>query len=169
MHENEDENEDATMTVVRLAEERDAAEIALIHRTSRTETMPYLPPSTRSHEQVTVWVRDVVMRQGPTWVAERGGRILGFAAVDGDLLAHLYLRPEVLRQGVGTLLLDEVKRHRPDGVSLYVFQQNTRARAFYQRHGFTVVATGDGSGNMEKLPDLTLRWSPEAVASPLQG
>ena len=70
-------------------------------------------------------------------------------------------RPDVRRQGIGTLLLDEVKRHSPHGVSLYVFQQNTDARAFYERHGFTVFDTSDGDRNMENLPDMTLRWTPD--------
>ena len=74
-----------------------------------------------------------------------------------------YLRPDVRRQGIGTLLLDEVRRHSPDGVSLHVFQQNTDARAFYERHGFTVVDTSDGDRNMENLPDMTLRWTPDSA------
>ncbi|MER6373310.1 MULTISPECIES: GNAT family N-acetyltransferase [Streptomyces] len=63
------------------------------------------------------------------------------------------------RQGIGTLLLDEVRRHSPGGVSLHVFEQNTDARAFYERHGSTVLDTSDGRRNMENLPDLTLRWT----------
>ena len=62
-----------------------------------------------------------------------------------------------------TLLLDEVRRHSPDGVSLHVFQQNTEARAFYGRHGFAVVDTSDGDRNMENLPDMTLRWTPHSA------
>ena len=58
------------------------------------------------------------------------------------------------------LLLNTVKRHSPEGVSLHVFQQNTDARAFYERHGFTVLDTSDGRRNMENLPDMTLRWAP---------
>jgi ribosomal protein S18 acetylase RimI-like enzyme len=46
-------------------------------------------------------------------------------------------------------------------VSLHVFQQNTEARAFYERHGFTVFDTSDGDRNMENLPDMTLRWTPD--------
>jgi ribosomal protein S18 acetylase RimI-like enzyme len=137
--------------------------IARIHMTSRLAAMPYLPPQKRSHEQVTQWVRDVLLRQCRTWVAVRDGRIMGYAALDGDLLEHLYLRPEVRRQGIGTLLLDEVRRHSPDGVSLHVFQQNTEARAFYGRHGFAVVDTSDGDRNMENLPDVTLRWTPHSA------
>jgi ribosomal protein S18 acetylase RimI-like enzyme len=145
---------------IRFAEEADAADIARIHMTSRSAAMPYLPPQKRSHEQVTRWVGDVVLTQCRTWVAVRGTEIVGYAALDGDLLEHLYLRPDVRRQGIGTLLLGEVRRYSPDGVSLHVFQQNTGARAFYERHGFTVLDTSDGERNMENLPDMTLRWRP---------
>jgi ribosomal protein S18 acetylase RimI-like enzyme len=150
-------------TRIRFAEEADATAIARIHATSRLVAMPYLPPQKRSHEQVTQWVRDVLLRDCHTWVAVRDAEIVGYAALDGDVLEHLYLRPDVRRQGIGTLLLDEVRRHRPDGVSLHVFQQNTEARAFYQRHGFTVFDTNDGDRNMENLPDMTLRWTPDSA------
>jgi ribosomal protein S18 acetylase RimI-like enzyme len=150
-------------TRIRLADEADAAVIARIHMTSRSASMPYLPPQKRSHEQVTRWVRDVLLRQCRIWVAVRDTEITGYAALDGDLLEHLYLRPDVRRQGIGTLLLDEVRRHSPDGVSLHVFQQNTAARAFYERHGFTVCGISDGERNMEHLPDMTLRWTPDST------
>jgi ribosomal protein S18 acetylase RimI-like enzyme len=146
-------------TRIRLAEEADAAVIARIHMISRAAAMPYLPPQKRSHEQVTRWALDVLLRQCRTWVAVRRAEVMGYAALDGDMLEHLYLRPDARRQGIGTLLLDEVRRHSPDGVSLHVFQQNTDARAFYQRHGFTVFDTSDGDRNMENLPDMTLRWT----------
>lgn len=148
-------------TEIRLADAADAAVIARIHMTSRAATMPYLPPQKRSHDQVTQWVEDVLLKSCRTWVAVREREILGYAAVEGDMLQHLYLRPEVRRQGIGTLLLDQVRRHSPAGVSLHVFQQNTDARAFYELHGFTVLDTSDGHGNMERLPDMTLRWTPD--------
>ncbi|MFI0898825.1 GNAT family N-acetyltransferase [Streptomyces sp. NPDC020983] len=146
--------------VVRAATAEDADAIARVHRDSRAATMPYLPPQKRTHEEVAYWVREIVLAQCRVWVAERGGQVLGYAALDGDMLDALYLRPEVLRQGVGTLLLDEARRHSPGGLSLHVFQQNTGARAFYVRHGFTVLDTNDGERNMEKLPDMTMRWTP---------
>ncbi|WP_327068646.1 GNAT family N-acetyltransferase [Kitasatospora sp. NBC_01302] len=151
---------DDNKITIRPAGPADAAEIATVHMTSRAATMPYLPPQRRTHDQVTRWAEDVLLRECRTWVAVRGAEVLGYAALAGDLLEHLYLRPAVRRQGIGSLLLDEVRRHSPAGVSLHVFEQNTDARAFYERHGFTVVAATDGSGTMEKLPDLTLRWTP---------
>ncbi|GGQ41275.1 N-acetyltransferase family protein [Streptomyces althioticus] len=137
--------------------------IARIHMASRSATMPYLPPQKRGHEQVSRWVRDVVLKRCRTWVAVRRAEIVGYAALDGDMLDHLYLRPDVRRQGIGTLLLDEVRRHSPEGLVLHVFQQNIGARAFYERHGFTVLDISDGSRNMENLPDMTLRWTPSSA------
>jgi ribosomal protein S18 acetylase RimI-like enzyme len=150
-------------TRIRFAEDADADVIACIHMASRLATMPYLPPQERSHEEVTRWIRDVLLRQCRTWVAVRETEIAGYAALDGDMLEDLYLRPDARRQGIGTLLLDEVRRHSPDGVSLHVFQQNTDARAFYESHGFTVFDTNDGDRNMENLPDMTLRWTPDSA------
>ncbi|WIM99806.1 GNAT family N-acetyltransferase [Actinoplanes oblitus] len=147
-------------TQIRFAAEADAGVIARIHVASRSVTMPYLPPQKRNHEQVTRWVRDVLLKQCRTWVAVRDAEITGYAALNGDVLEHLYLRPDVRRQGIGTLLLNEVRRHSPGGVSLHVFQRNTDARAFYECHGFAVLDTSDGDRNMENLPDLTLRWTP---------
>ncbi|MEV5703543.1 GNAT family N-acetyltransferase [Actinoallomurus sp. NPDC052274] len=147
-------------TVIRLANPEDAEPIAAVHIASRAATMPYLPPQKRTLDQVARWVREVVLEECRTSVAVRAGEIVGYAAVRRDLLEDLYLHPDALRQGIGTLLLEEVKRSSPDGVSLHVFQQNTGARAFYEHHGFTIVATSDGSANMEGLPELTLSWSP---------
>ncbi|WP_235215526.1 GNAT family N-acetyltransferase [Phaeacidiphilus oryzae] len=149
---------------IRSATAADAADLARIHLDSRAATMPYLPPQRRTAEEVAAWFGSVVLRTCRVWVAVRAAEssrrldTVGYAAVDGDLLEHLYLRPDVRRQGIGTLLLDAAKRHSPHGLSLHVFQQNTEARAFYTRHGFRTLDTSDGARNMEHLPDMTLRW-----------
>jgi GNAT superfamily N-acetyltransferase len=145
---------------IRPATVADSAAIATIHMLSRQSTMPYLPPQKRNHEQVTQWVKDVLLETCKMWVAEHNGEILGYAALKGDMLEHLYLHPNARRQGIGTLLLNEVKRHSPQGVSLHVFQQNLDARKFYEHHGFVIVDTTDGGRNMENLPDMTMRWTP---------
>lgn len=121
--------------------------------------MPYLPPQIRNHEQVTQWAEEILVKGYRTWVAVRSGKLLGYAALDGNLLEHLYLRPDVRRQGVGTLLLDQVKRNSPGRLVLHIFQLNTDAGEFYRHHGFIVLESTDGSRNMEKLPDQTLEWT----------
>ncbi|MEW9517799.1 GNAT family N-acetyltransferase [Streptomyces tubercidicus] len=147
---------------LRPAHPTDAPVIAAIHQAARRATMPYLPPQRRTHDEVTRWIREIVLPQCHTVVAVRGPELLGYAAVRGDLLEQLYLRPDARRSGIGTRLLAEAQRHRPDGLSLHVFQLNAEARAFYAHHGFRVVATDDGSGNMENLAALTLHWAPAA-------
>ncbi|WP_307811407.1 GNAT family N-acetyltransferase [Streptomyces fildesensis] len=146
---------------IRPADIGDAVVIAEIHLASRAGTMPYLPPQQRSLEEVAWWVENIVLTEGQAWVAvDSYGEVLGYAALEGDMLEQLYLRPEARRRGVGSALLGEVRRNSPDGLSLHVFQANTGARAFYERHGFTVLDTNDGSRNMENLPDMTMRWIP---------
>ena len=147
--------------VVRPAEAADAAAVAQVHITSREVAMPWLPPRTRTVAEVERWVREVVLVESDVWVAvDGGGAVLGYAAVEGEWLEHLYLLPQVRRRGIGSLLLARAKEHRPDRLDLHVFQRNTDAREFYARHGFTVVDLNDGSRNMEHEPDMTLRWTP---------
>lgn len=121
--------------------------------------MPYLPPRRRSDDEVEVWVRDIVLPGSAVWVAEEeDGRVVGYAAVADGVLDALYLLPGVRRRGIGTALLARARAHSPAGLTLFAFQRNTDARAFYERHGFTLVDTNDGSRNMENEPDLSMRW-----------
>ncbi|WP_405722701.1 GNAT family N-acetyltransferase [Streptomyces sp. NBC_01537] len=152
---------DGVADVIRQATAADATAIAHIHSASREATMPYLPPRRRSDDEVRRWVEQVVLKECRVWVAVRDGEVLGYAVLEGaGLLDQLYLLPGARRRGIGTLLLDEVRRHSPGGLSLHVFQANADARAFYERHGFTVTDTNDGSANMENLPQLTYGWKP---------
>ncbi|MFJ2635481.1 GNAT family N-acetyltransferase [Streptomyces sp. NPDC087422] len=149
---------DTPETIVRDAVAADAAAIAHVHVASREVTMPYLPPRKRTDAQVEAWVRDIVLPGSAVWVAEQGGAVVGYASVEDGVLDALYLLAEVRRQGIGSRLLARAKAHSPAGLTLFAFQRNTDARAFYEHHGFTLVDTNDGSRNMEKEPDLSMRW-----------
>lgn len=148
------------MILVRRATRADAAAIGHVHTASRAATLPFLPPRTRSDAEVERWVREVILAEQIVWVAELEGEVVGYAAVAEDWLEHLYLLAEARRQGIGTRLLAAAKAHSPAGLRLYVFQKNTDARAFYTRHGFWEAEATDGSGNMEREPDLRMVWSP---------
>ncbi|GIJ26764.1 histone acetyltransferase [Micromonospora qiuiae] len=145
--------------MIRRAQADDADAITQVFLASRAAAMPYLP---RLHddEQTRAWITYVVLPGCATWVAEspQTGEILGFAALDRDVLEHLYLRPDARRQGIGSALLDEVRRASPGGLSLRVFMRNTDARSFYERHGFRPVDEDDGSRNEEHEPDMTYVW-----------
>ncbi len=83
--------------------------------------------------------------------------MLGFLALDGKDVRALYLAPDARGRGVGRALLGRAKAGR-DRLSLWAFEANPRAVAFYRREGFRVVERTDGSGNEEGLPDLRMVW-----------
>ena len=85
-----------------------------------------------------------------TLVSAEGGEVTGFARIGPvrdpdppgqawDEVYAIYLHPAWWGRGVGSALmvgaLDTVAEDVP-GVSLWVFRDNARARAFYERHGF---------------------------------
>jgi ribosomal protein S18 acetylase RimI-like enzyme len=61
-------------------------------------------------------------------------------------------------QGIGAQLLAAAKEASPQGLWLHVFQRNARARIFYERRGFCIIALRDGSQNEEREPDAVYEW-----------
>ena len=84
----------------------------------------------------------------------------GFLARDGAIVHALYLQPAARRRGQGKRLLDWAKAHSPH-LTLWTFQANTGARAFYAREGFAEVEMTDGARNDEVVPDVRLVWPAE--------
>ncbi|MEU8767720.1 GNAT family N-acetyltransferase [Streptomyces griseus] len=153
---------DARGVRLRPATPKDAEAVTKVFLASRAAAMPYLP-RIHSDEDTLAWITHVVLPTSTgVWVAEEaGGGLLGFAVLaGGGELDHLYLRPDALRRGIGSRLLAEVRGAAEGALTLYVFQRNAAARAFYERHGFTAVAFDDGSRNEENEPDVLYRWVP---------
>ncbi|MGW1407075.1 N-acetyltransferase family protein [Streptomyces sp. NPDC002403] len=145
--------------LLRGATAEDAGPLTRLFLASRADSMPYLP-KVHSDEDTLAWMTHVVLPGTTVRIAETGtGELLGFASLDGTDLEHLYLRPDVRRRGIGTLLLTDVRERAAGELTLYVFQRNTDARAFYERHGFTAVGFDDGSRNEENEPDVRYRWT----------
>jgi GNAT superfamily N-acetyltransferase len=78
---------------------------------------------------------------GGVWLAERDGSAVGFAAagVSRDIpvgwhLYAIYLLAEHHGSGAGQALLDAAIGQDP--ASLWILEDNPRARAFYERNGF---------------------------------
>jgi putative acetyltransferase len=87
------------------------------------------------------------------------GTIIGFNALKNDWLDHLYVAPGWQSCGVGGALLARAQAARPERLLLWVFEENERAQAFYRRAGFIEMERTDGQGNMEKVPDVLMRWT----------
>ncbi|MDR7272162.1 GNAT superfamily N-acetyltransferase [Pelomonas saccharophila] len=94
----------------------------------------------------------------PDWMRHLvvAGERIGYFTVEpreGELrLHHLYLRPQAQGQGLGAWVLDHVKAQGKP-ITLAALRES-RANAFYLRHGFKVVEEQDF--------DIEYRW--EAVA-----
>ena len=84
-------------------------------------------------------------------------RPLGFIALHQNSIDALYIRNDQHGQGYGSTLIQYAQSMRGE-LELWTFQQNTPARRFYAKHGFSKVKFTDGSGNDEGLPDVCLTW-----------
>ncbi len=131
----------------------DAPAIADIHLAARQAAMPYLA---RPHtdDKTRAWFAGCVGdRPAVWWVARHGGRVVGYMRIDGEDLDHLYVHPDSQGLSVGSALLRKALSLSTRRVGLVTFQRNTRARAFYERHGFRAIRYTDGE-NEEREPDV---------------
>ncbi|WP_158550762.1 GNAT family N-acetyltransferase [Geodermatophilus sp. TF02-6] len=130
---------------IRPAVPDDAAAVAAVHaRAGRAAWSSFLG-DVLARPEVALW-RARVAEPG-LLVAERAGRVVGFARADevtGEV-AHLYVDPEAQGRGTGRLLLDRVlDRLRAAGhrrARLRTEERNTGPRRFYEAAGWW--ATGE--------------------------
>jgi len=138
--------------VIRRATQEDVDAIVAIFEPSFA-TLDFLPQLHTHDENLAFFARCVA--EGEAYVLGDG-----FAILNGDMLSHLYVHPRAIGTGIGHALFEHAKSVRPDGLEFWVFQQNERARRFYDAHGATAVEFTDGSGNEEGVPDVRYEWRP---------
>jgi putative acetyltransferase len=143
------------IVTLRAASAADADAIAALFSASR-RVLSFLP-ELHTVEEDKAFIREHVLREHRVTVAERAGRITGFIAEHDGWIEHLYVDPEALGSGVGSVLLADAKS-RNRSLTLWCFADNVRGRAFYERHGFSAVEFTDGSGNEAKAPDVRYHW-----------
>jgi GNAT superfamily N-acetyltransferase len=138
----------------RFAAEVEAATALFI--ASRRAAMPWLRV-VHTDAETAVWMRETVFPHHSVWLAEVDGEIVGLATRDGAWLANLYVKPGRTSRGIGSTLLGKVVTEAAmitPTLRVFTFARNDGARRFYERHGFTLTAQGDGSGNEEREPDV---------------
>lgn len=129
------------LVTIRRAEPDDAQAIWAVHRASvlGLSDQQYTP------EQVAAWVdlapehfRTAMTEQGERFfVAEAAGEVVGFGAVRGDEARAVYVRPDAVRRGIGTRLLDAVEREvRTLGGGTVTCVASLNAVPFYQANGY---------------------------------
>ncbi len=145
--------------MIRAAQPLDAGRIGAI-LSGWVDQTPWMP-RLHSRAEDVAHAADLIDRG---WVRVAAfGRVAGFLARDDRVIHALYLAPEARGQGIGKALVDDAKAQVP-ALTLWTFQNNTRARAFYEREGFAEAARTDGAGNDEGLPDIRYDWHREAEA-----
>jgi GNAT superfamily N-acetyltransferase len=142
--------------VIRRAVTEDVVAIATLFRRS-FGTLTFLPTLHTADEDRVFF--GTVVQDDEVWVWVEDSRVLGFVAVGEVMVDHLYVEPGEHGRGIGTALLARAKERRPQRLQLWTFQQNDRARRFYEHHGFRVVTMTDGSANEERTPDVFYEWS----------
>jgi 8-oxo-dGTP pyrophosphatase MutT (NUDIX family)/GNAT superfamily N-acetyltransferase len=144
---------------IRQANPADSNAIAECYLDSFNQALPGI---VRAHtdDDVRGWIAGPFLANHVVLVAEHPlGFVVGFCGASTGQLDQLYVEPAWQGRGIGTALLQEVKRAQPNGFSLWTFQQNERAQEFYAAQGFVAVERTDGSGNEERAPDVRYQWA----------
>ncbi len=144
------------MSNIRPLSQSDVPALAQLFHRSRG-TLTFLPPN-HSVDSYASFLGNHVVGHMEVFGIEKQDRLAGFIALAPDWIEHLYLDPDFFGRGIGTELVVYAKT-RQDKYLLWCFQENTRALGFYEKHGFSELERTDGANNMEKCPDVLLRWN----------
>ena len=101
-----------------------------------------------------------LLSQADVFVWEEEGLIKGFAGMQGNYLAGIFVDRAFRCAGIGKKLLDFIKKRYPS-FSLSVYKENRRALEFYLREGLTITAEGmdEATGHAE----YTLTLNPQGA------
>ena len=95
------------------------------------------------------------LSEAEVYVYEENGIIQGFAGMQGNYLAGIFIEKSARSMGIGNRLLDHIKEtHSP--LFLKVYQENGRAIAFYQREG--LIITNEGVDEDTGHREYTMTW-----------
>jgi GNAT superfamily N-acetyltransferase len=144
---------------LRRATLHDMPALARLHRRTVQISLPFVPHLHTPEEDVW-WFAERLFATTEVWLAEGDDGPAGYVAFRPDFIEHLFVQPEAQGAGLGLVLLDKARETTAE-LTLWTFQQNLRARRFYERHGFVVARETAGEDNEEKLPDVLYRWRRE--------
>lgn len=101
---------------------------------------PYMPADALASEMADDVVFSVCVADGRL-VGVMGGQDRGTV----DLIRHAYVLPDYQGRGIGSLLLQHLCRDRPKPILIGTWRAADWAIRFYERHGFTRVASDDAA------------------------
>ena len=147
-----------TMTVPSLRPYRTEDEEAAIALWQETWQQAY--PGIDFAARVAWWRerwRGELVPNAAIMVAEQESELVGFVTIDPKgYLDQLVVAPDHWGTALADVLVDEAKRLSPDGITLLVNTDNTRAIRFYERNGF--VHAGEDVNPTSGRPVLRMAW-----------
>lgn len=120
--------------MVRRAEEEDIARIMEIWLKSNLEAHDFIQESYWKDNYDSV---RKILPQAKLYVWEDSRGIQGFAGLEEDYLAGIFVDSQVRSKGVGKQLLEEIKKTYKR-LTLHVYGKNKGAIRFYLREGFII-------------------------------
>jgi GNAT superfamily N-acetyltransferase len=144
-------------TLIRPATTADANAVTHVLVESR---LAFLPFATMAHtpEEIRAWIATDLIPNAAVWVAEADQKVVAMLAISAGTthrwVDQLYVLPGFERRGMGSQLLRFAHTQLAPPIRLFTFQANTRARQFYEVHGYRAIAFTDGADNEERCPDV---------------
>lgn len=126
--------------LIRPFEESDRPQLRDLYLQTRLHAWTWLDSSAWRPEDF-----DSVTKNEQIWVAEDGGKLLGFASVwvVDNFLHSLYVAPHHQGKRVGRALLEKVQAEFTAHGTLKCLVKNQSAFEFYQRHGWQIESRGE--------------------------
>jgi putative acetyltransferase len=158
--------ERAAGVAIRAFDERDFDE--LVARWHATNLVSYRYNEVQQQHTLAgarEFFRNRLLQACTVLVATGANELAGVLALQAPWVRTIAVFPEHQRKGIGSALLQEARALCPRELRLFTFQRNAAARAFYDKHGFEVVALGV-SPAPELEPDVEYRWVAETPGRP---
>jgi len=148
---------------IRKATRNDASAIHELH----TKSVWQLCKNHYSDAQLHGWLDHRIperyypaIDQGRFFVATEGSVVVGFGAAEPGEVWAIYVSPDRINEGIGSILLKQAMRISQSDSSKVVLTATLNSVDFYRRHGFVAVEeTTVTRGNIE-LPCILMEYVP---------
>ncbi|MEG9298199.1 GNAT family N-acetyltransferase [Mangrovibacillus sp. Mu-81] len=112
-----------------------------------------------SFQNQVYYLNHILPKEFHIEVALMDEEVVGLIAYNESEISQLYIHIGYQGNGIGIRLLNKAKDQSSGRLTLYTFEINTKARRFYEKHGFNII--GRGNENEENLPDILYEWRAE--------
>ena len=145
---------------IRGFQEADEADVVGVWHRSGIAAYTFLPTWQAFTLEQASWVfKNIIRPSCALWVGTLDERVVAYLGLQGSWVNRLFVDPPEWRKGWGTQLITLAKQLSPNGLQLFTHQENTAARALYERQGFKAVKFGI-SPPPESAPDVEYHWRP---------